>query len=142
MIQPINDFSELQWTSDVSQGNSFLPIRKRRVRRVLQQLDEHRGTGLDGISSRILWQCRDALELPVLLLARGRGSGECIGSTHYIRRSLGPTVAITAGYTARRKFRRSSNAWWHVLFCPGRTKFAYFVKINTRTRHDGATAML
>ena len=66
----VNVFSELQGPSDVSQGNGFLPIRKRYVRRVLTGLDEHSGTGPDGISSRILRQCRDALELPVLLLAR------------------------------------------------------------------------
>ena len=83
----VNVFSELQGPSDVSQGNGFLPIRKRYVRRTLKGLDEHSGTGPDGISSRILRQCRDALELPVLLLARlsstkagGPGPGECIGS--------------------------------------------------------------
>ena len=48
-----NDFSELQWTNDLSQGNGFLPIRNRYVRRVLKELDEHSGTGPDGISARI-----------------------------------------------------------------------------------------
>jgi hypothetical protein len=37
---------------------------------VLKNLDENSGTGPDGISSRVLRQCRAQLEIPITLLAR------------------------------------------------------------------------
>ena len=66
----VNDFSEVAVSTGEVQGGVFLPIRRRYVRRVLKQLDEHSGTGPDGISARVLRECRGALELPVLLLTR------------------------------------------------------------------------
>ena len=56
-----NDFSEVVASTGEVQGCGFLPIRRRYVRRVLKQLDEHSGTGPDGISARVLRECRSAL---------------------------------------------------------------------------------
>ena len=47
-----------------------MPIRRRYARRVLKDLDEHSSTGPDKISARVLRRCRDALEIPITLLAR------------------------------------------------------------------------
>ena len=82
-----NEFSAVGTSTEVSQDGGFIHIRRRYVRRVLSQLDIHSGTGLDGISARVLHQCRDALELPVLLLARvifNEGRWPIIWRTHWI----------------------------------------------------------
>ena len=82
-----NEFSAVGTSTEVSQDGGFIPIRRRYVRRVLSQLDIHSGTGPDGISARVLHQCRDALELPVLLLARvifNEGRWPIIWRTHWI----------------------------------------------------------
>ena len=65
-----NYFSEAVASTGAVQGCGFLVIRSRYVRRVLRLLDAHSGTGPDGISARVLRECRGTLELPVLLLAR------------------------------------------------------------------------
>ena len=57
------------------------------MRRVLKQLDAHSGTGPDGISARVLRECRGALELPVLLLTRvifNQGRWPISWRTHWI----------------------------------------------------------
>ena len=50
-------------------------------------MDEHSGTGPDQIAARVLRQCRDALEVPVLLLARvifNQGRWPSIWRTHWV----------------------------------------------------------
>ena len=83
----VNDFSEVVASTGEVQGGGFLPIRRRYVRRVLKQLDAHSGTGPDGISARVLRECRGALELPVLLLTRvifNQGRWPTSWRTHWI----------------------------------------------------------
>ena len=50
--------------------SGFLPLRKRHARKVLEQLDEHSGTGPDLLPSKVLKMCALSLSLPVILLAR------------------------------------------------------------------------
>ena len=52
------------------QGDDFIPIRKRYTRRVFTELDEHSRIDPANISVRVLRRCRDALEIPITLLAR------------------------------------------------------------------------
>ena len=66
----VNEFSAVGASTCSTQNGGFIPIRRRYVRRVLSQLDVHSGTGPDGISARFLHHCREALEVPLVLLAR------------------------------------------------------------------------
>ena len=87
MMRLLNDFSEVVASIGEVQGGGFLHIRRRYVRRVLKQLDAHSGTGPDGISARVLRECRGALELPVLLLTRvifNQGRWPTSWRTHWI----------------------------------------------------------
>ena len=83
----VNEFSAVGASTGATQDAGFIPIRRRYVRRVLSQLDIHSGTGPDGISARVLHHCREALEVPVLLLARvvfNEDRGPIIWLTHWI----------------------------------------------------------
>ena len=66
-----NDYATISFNEGAAeQGDDFIPIRRRYTRRVLKELDEHSSTGPDKISARVLRRCRDALEIPITLLAR------------------------------------------------------------------------
>ena len=50
--------------------NVFLPIRTKDVRRVLQKIKVDSTTGPDGVATRVLETCADALALPIAILLR------------------------------------------------------------------------
>ena len=83
----VKEFSAVGASTGATQDGGFIPIRRRYVRRVLSQLDVHSGTGPDGISARFLHHCREALEVPLVLLARvifNQGRWPPIWRTHWI----------------------------------------------------------
>ena len=65
----LNDHSRIS-RGVLSQGDRFVPIRRRCARAVLKKLDVNSGTGPDRIAARVLRTCRVELEMPITLLAR------------------------------------------------------------------------